>query len=66
MKGRDRMPIVSKSVPPGTVDLTSSLARINLARSILNNRLPTEHTADLARRALDGASIVELLELDAD
>lgn len=56
--------IVPNPAPAGTVDLQTPRARIALARSILNNRLPTEHTADLARRALDGTSIVELLDSD--
>lgn len=41
-------------------------SRINLARSILNNRQPSAHIADLARRALDGASLDDLMTLDQE
>jgi hypothetical protein len=39
-------------------------SRINLARSILNQREPSEHTATLAKYALDGATIEQIRALD--
>lgn len=38
--------------------------RCNLARSILDQRPAGQHTADLARLALDGATVQDLLDME--
>lgn len=43
-----------------------SVRRIALALSLLNHRTPSPRTAQLALRALDGASVEELAELDQE
>lgn len=39
-------------------------ARVNLALSLLNHRSPSEHTVDLAIRALQGATVEELMTIE--
>jgi hypothetical protein len=49
-----------------TAEDAESVGRINVALSLLHHRPPSPHTIRLAVRALQGASLEALVELDRE